>query len=40
VKPELAELGTGLTVGILGDHYEAVITETCLFDPENSLVRA
>jgi dimethylglycine dehydrogenase len=40
VRPELAVVGTSLSVCILGEHYEAVTTETCLYDPENSLVRA
>ena len=39
VKPELAVPSTSLSVCILGEHYSAMTTETCLFDPENSLVR-
>lgn len=39
VDPAIADIGTDLTVGILGERYQAVITETCLYDPKNSLVR-
>lgn len=40
VAPELAEAGTGLSVAILGERYDAVVTAPCLYDPENSLVRS
>ena len=40
VKPEFAKVGTTLTMGILGKHYDAVVTEDCLYDPENQLVRS
>ena len=40
VEPELATIGTTLEIGILGERYAAVVTESCLFDPENTLVRA
>ena len=40
VEPELASIGNQLTLGILGERYKAVVTEPCLYDPDNSLVRA
>ena len=39
VNPEYAAPGTSLTIGVLGKQYEAVVTEPCLFDAENKLVR-
>ena len=40
VKPEFAELGTQLTIGILGKDYPARVCDMCLYDPQNHLVRA
>lgn len=39
VEPKLSEIGTEIAVEILGKKYPAVVTETSLYDPENSLVR-
>jgi len=39
VEPELAAIGTELNVEILGEKYPAVVTEACLYDPKNELVR-
>ncbi len=39
VEPEFTEIGAELKVEILGEKYAAVVTETCLYDPENTLVR-
>ncbi len=40
VAPELSEVGTELKIEILGQMYPAVVTETCLYDPKNELVRS
>jgi len=40
VEPELSEKGTNIEVEILGQKYPAVVTESCLYDPENNLVRS
>ena len=40
VEPQLSEVGTEIKVEILGEKYPAVVTETCLYDPENNLVRS
>ncbi|PWQ98477.1 FAD-dependent oxidoreductase [Leucothrix arctica] len=39
VEPEFAVVGTELKIEILGEMYPAVVTETCLYDPKNELVR-
>ena len=39
VQPAYAAKGTQLKVGILGNQYEAVVTDLCLYDAENKLVR-
>jgi dimethylglycine dehydrogenase len=40
VNPDMAKVGTGLKLGILGDKYAAVVTDPILYDPENHRVRA
>ncbi len=40
VKPEFAALGTRVEVGILGQRYTAIVTESCLYDPQNEKVKA
>ncbi len=40
VEPSAAEIGTRLSLGILGQRYDAVVVEPILYDPENQLVRA
>ena len=40
VDPHMAEVGTALELGILGDKYAAVVVEPILYDPENQRVRA
>ena len=40
VDPDVAEVGTELKLGILGDRYAAVVVEPILYDPENLLVQA
>ena len=39
ISPELATVGNSLSVKIVGDRYDAVITEPCLYDAGNKLVR-
>lgn len=39
VEPQLSEVGTEVKVEILGNMYPAVVTEGCLYDPKNELVR-
>ncbi len=40
VEPEQAAIGTRLSVGILGDQYDAIVVPRVLYDAENRLVRA
>ena len=40
VSPQIANIGTQVSVQILGDRYPAVVTETCLYDPANELVKS
>jgi len=40
VSPEHAATGTRLDIEILGKSYKAEVCEECLYDPENSRVRA
>ncbi len=40
VDPEAAEVGTRLSLGILGEKYDAVVVEPVLYDPENRLVQS
>ena len=40
VAPDVAEEGTELRVGILGESYAAVVTPPCLYDPQNSRIRS
>ncbi len=40
VDPEAAAIGTPLSVGILGDPYEAIVVEPVLYDPENRWPRS
>jgi len=40
VKPELATIGTGLEIEILGDRYKATVIQESPFDPENSRLRS
>ena len=39
VEPQISEIGTEVKIEILGEMYPAVVTETCLYDPQNALVR-
>jgi len=39
VNPELAITGTELSIVILGQYYPAIVTENCLYDPENNIVQ-
>ena len=39
VNPDQVEIGTRLSVGILGEKYDAIVVEPILYDPENQLVR-
>lgn len=40
VEPEHAEPGTELSVGVLGQRYRAEVVAPCLYDPDNTRVRA
>ena len=40
VNPAAAALGTRLSLGILGDKYDAVVVDPILYDPENQRVRS
>jgi dimethylglycine dehydrogenase len=40
VDPDMAQIGTELGLGILGENYAAVVVEPILYDPENLRVRA
>ena len=40
VNPEAAEVGTRLSLGILGDKYAAVVVDPVLYDPQNRLVQS
>jgi len=40
VGPEAAEVGTRLSLGILGEKYAAVVVDPVLYDPENRLVQS
>ncbi len=40
VKPEASEIGTKLTIEILGETYQATICEESPFDPQNERLRA
>ena len=40
VNPDKAPVGTRLSLGILGDRYQAMVVEPILYDPDNQLVRA
>ncbi len=40
VNPDQAEIGTRLSLGILGEKYDAIVVEPILYDPENQLVRS
>jgi dimethylglycine dehydrogenase len=40
VDPQSAEVGTRLSLGILGERYDAEVVEPVFYDPENQLVRA
>jgi dimethylglycine dehydrogenase len=39
VNPDQAEIGTRLSIDILGEKYDAIVVEPILYDPENQLVR-
>ena len=39
VQPELAEVGSKMSVDLLGTDVPAEVVERCLYDPENKLVR-
>ena len=40
VNPDIASIGTELSIGILGERYNARVSEFCVYDPENLRVRA
>ena len=40
VKPEASEVGTKLTIEILGETYNATVCEESPFDPKNERLRA
>nr|MBX2837940.1 aminomethyltransferase family protein [Gammaproteobacteria bacterium] len=40
LKPDFANIGTALTIDVLGKHYPAVVCEPCLYDPSNNRVKA
>jgi len=40
VNPDCSAIGTQLSIEILGQQYSAVVTEPCLYDPSNELVRS
>ena len=40
VDPEQAEIGTKLSIGILGEKYTAEVVEAVLYDPSNELPRS
>ncbi len=40
VDPQYADIGARLSLGILGEKYDAVVVEPILYDPENRRVRA
>ena len=40
VKPSLADVGTTLSVGILGERYDATVRAEPMFDPAHELPRA
>jgi len=40
VNPDMANIGTELKLGILGEKYAARVVEPILYDPENQRVRA
>ncbi|MBX2884801.1 MAG: FAD-dependent oxidoreductase [Granulosicoccus sp.] len=40
VEPEQASPGTALQIGILGERYDAVVVNRCLYDPQNSRVKS
>ena len=40
IDPEQAIIGNRLSLGILGDSYDAAVVEPILYDPDNHLVRA
>ncbi len=40
VNPDQAEIGTRLSLGILGEKYDALVVEPNLYDPENQLLRS
>ena len=40
VDPQFATVGTALQINVLGKHYAAVVTESCLYDPANQLVKS
>jgi len=39
IKPEHADLGTKLSVGILGERYQAEVCAECLYDEPHAIVR-
>ena len=40
VDPQYAEIGSRLSVGIIGEPYPATVVDPVLYDPENELVRS
>ena len=40
VEPKAAEVGTRLSIGILGVRYDAVVVDPVLYDPQNRLVQS
>lgn len=39
VKPEYAEIGTALSVEVIGEQHDAVVIPSCAYDAEHSLMR-
>ena len=40
VEPQSSSVDTRLTVGILGDQYDAIVVSSVQYDPENQKMRA
>ena len=40
IEPDCAEIGTRLSLGILGERYAAEVVEPVLYDPQNQLPRS
>ena len=40
VDPDFAEIGTPLSVEVIGEAVAACVVDPCLHDPQNELMRA